>query len=70
MLTNSLLLTLIGMSVVFAFLVILIGAMNLNFLIVKLFPEQEETVNAAASGSDREKVALAIALAHHQRQGK
>jgi oxaloacetate decarboxylase (Na+ extruding) subunit gamma len=54
----------VGMSVVFSFLVLMIVVMNVNAAVItKYFPEKEEPVGKSANGGERSKVAAAIAIA-------
>ncbi len=69
MLTQGFVLMVIGMSVVFVFLILLIGAMNIMAALMKplakLIPEPEEKqvvkVKKAAAGDGLEEIAVAIA---------
>ena len=64
----------IGMGTVFFFLIIMIGAMNINEIVLKFvgkyFPEEAPEVKTAKKKveSNDEEVALAIACAIHQTQ--
>lgn len=69
MLTQGLVLMVIGMSVVFVFLILMIGAMNIMAALMKplakLIPEPEEKqvikVKKVAAGDGLEEIAVAIA---------
>lgn len=71
MLGQSAILTLLGMCVVFSFLIILIGAMNLLRIAVKAFKLDKEDSNSTAlpsagavnTGVDQNAVVAAIAVA-------
>ena len=73
MLNQSITLTLLGMGVVFSFLVILIGFMNLLRVVVhaagwdKEAPKAE-AVAPTAPASDQKAVVAAIAAALHEKQ--
>ncbi|MCH5288979.1 MAG: OadG family protein [Treponema sp.] len=73
MLNQSITLTLLGMGVVFSFLVILIGFMNLLRVVVhaagwdKEAPKAE-TVAPTAPAADQKAVVAAIAAALHEKQ--
>ncbi len=73
MLGQSVILTLLGMGVVFSFLIILIGAMNLLRLAVKAFKLDKEAPKtespAAVTGAaDQNAVVAAIATALRERK--
>ena len=69
LLSTGLLITLIGMGVVFSFLIILVFAMNIMSSVVRklneIFPEQVASVASApakkSSSSNDEEIAIAIA---------
>lgn len=72
MLNQSIILTLLGMCVVFGFLIILIGAMNVLRIVVhalKLDKEapKSDSVAAPAQNTDQNAVVAAIATALHQK---
>ena len=73
MLTQSGILTVLGMCVVFAFLVILIGCMNLLRVAVHAFkldkeaPKVEAPVAAATPAVDEKAIVAAIATALHEK---
>ena len=73
MLTQSGILTVLGMCVVFAFLVIMIGCMNLLRILVhatgldKKAPKAETPVAAAAPAVDEKAIVAAIATALHEK---
>lgn len=57
--------TIVGMSVVFLFLTILVLAMNFfSYLIRTFFPEKEEVIKVRSRGSQENEVAAAIAAAY------
>ena len=64
----------IGMGTVFFFLTIMIGAMNINEIVLKIlgkyFPEEVPEVKTAKKkvDSNDDEIALAIACAVHQAQ--
>ena len=63
MIIDGLTLTVIGMSVVFLFLILLVFVMKLlSFVVHKYFPEKEVLVPAAA-GAGNAEIAAAIAAA-------
>ena len=72
MLNQSLILTLLGMAVVFSFLIILIVFMNILRLVVhaagmdKEAPKAE-TASSAASAVDQKAIVAAIATALHEK---
>ena len=65
LLGQSLSITVIGMSVVFVFLLILVGLMYLMSFLVKVLEKYfpQTVAQAAAAGSDNTLVAIAIAAA-------
>lgn len=72
MLNQSIILTLLGMCVVFGFLIILIGAMNVLRIVVhalKLDKEapKSDSVAAPAQNTDQNAVVAAIATALYQK---
>ena len=72
MLNQSIILTLLGMCVVFGFLIILIGAMNVLRIVVhalKLDKEapKSDSVAAPAQNTDQNAVVASIATALHQK---
>lgn len=72
MLTQSGILTVLGMCVVFSFLVILIGCMNLLRIFVKAAKLDKEEVKAdapvaAAPAVDEKAIVAAIATALHEK---
>lgn len=62
MLTNAAIIMFIGMVIVFTFLLVMIGLMNLISFILSYFPEKKLAVVDAGS-SELEEVAVAIAIA-------
>ena len=72
MLNQSIILTLLGMGVVFSFLIILIGFMNLLRVVVhaagwdKEEPKADATI-AAAPAVDQKAIVAAIATALHEK---
>lgn len=72
MLSQSLILTLLGMSVVFAFLVVLIAFMNLTAKVIKALKlDQDETSDTATpttNSAQKNKVVAAIAAALREKQ--
>ncbi len=60
----------IGMGVVFCFLILMVYVMQLTAVVItKYFPEKEEpVVQAISSGSDKARIAAAIAIARSQRR--
>lgn len=67
---------LIGMGVVFAFLVVMVWIMDLNAIVIKklneIFPEeipQENKPSKKSQKEEDEKIALAIAIAAAKAQG-
>ena len=72
MLNQSIILTLLGMCVVFGFLIILIGAMNILRIVVHALKLDKETPKsdsaaAPAQNTDQNAVVAAIATALHQK---
>lgn len=72
MLNQSIILTLLGMCVVFGFLIILIAAMNVLRIVVHAFKLDKEepksdSVAAPAQNTDQNAVVAAIATALHQK---
>ena len=58
----------VGMSVVFCFLVLMVIVMQLNAAIItKFFPEKEEPVEQKSSVGDKARIAAAIAIARAQK---
>ncbi|MBQ7906158.1 MAG: OadG family protein [Spirochaetaceae bacterium] len=74
MLSQSLILTLLGMSVVFAFLVILIVFVSLTAKVIKALKlDQDESADVAtpaAQPAQKNKIVAAIAAALHEKQNK
>lgn len=74
MLSQSLILTLLGMSVVFAFLVVLIVFMTLSSKVIKALKldqdEKSDTTTPTASSAQKNKIVAAIAAALHEKQNK
>ncbi len=72
MLSQSLILTLLGMSVVFAFLVVLIAFMNITAKVIKALKlDQDETPDTATpttNSTQKNKVVAAIAAALREKQ--
>lgn len=74
MLSQSGILTLLGMGVVFSFLIILIVCISLSSKLIRVFKldKDEETVggviSGAAGGAQNNAVIAAIAAAVHQKQ--
>ena len=68
MIASSLVITIVGMAVVFTFLILLVVSMNiLSAVVLRFFPEKkekEETSAAQVSGSADAEVAAAIAVAY------
>ena len=67
MLSDGITLAIIGMTVVFSFLVLLVGAMKLLSLVALKFPDPEPVPAAASAGNELE-IAAAIAAAIHYRK--
>jgi sodium pump decarboxylase gamma subunit len=71
MIVNSLIITVVGMAVVFAFLILLVAIMKgFSALVVRFFPEEESTtvpVHADDRGSTGAEIAVAIAAAYDRR---
>ncbi|MFI4912476.1 MAG: OadG family protein [Sedimentisphaeraceae bacterium JB056] len=59
----------VGMGVVFSFLVLMVIVMQVNAAVItRFFPEKEEPVQqASGAGGDRAKIAAAIAIARAQK---
>ncbi len=54
----------IGMGVVFCFLVLLVVVMQLNTAVItRYFPEKEEPVQQSSNGNQRAAIAAAVAIA-------
>ena len=74
MLRQSLILTLLGMSVVFTFLVILIVFVSLTAKVIKALKlDQEKSADVttpAAQSAQKNKIVAAIAAALHEKQNK
>ena len=69
MITQGFQFLLVGMSVVFAFLILMVVVMNIAASVLKNFPEEEVAEKPAskakksAEGDDESEIALAIAIA-------
>lgn len=68
MILNGLTITVVGMLVVFAFLVLIIAAMKLmSAVVLKFFPEKKEVkVIRPTQSSDDSEIAAVIAAAYSQ----
>ena len=65
MIASSLVITIVGMAVVFTFLTLLIISMNiLSAVVLRFFPEKEEASPAQVSESTDMEIAAAIAVAY------
>lgn len=62
MLTNATIIMIIGVIIVYLFLFIMIGLMNLISFVLSYFPEEKPVLINAAS-SELEEIAAAIAIA-------
>jgi oxaloacetate decarboxylase (Na+ extruding) subunit gamma len=59
----------IGMGVVFCFLMLLVVVMQANSaIIMKYFPEKEEIAVSSGNGSQRAAIAAAIAIAYARKK--
>lgn len=57
----------VGMGMVFTFLVLMIIVMNVSAnVITKYFPDKEEVAQASPSGNNNAKIAAVIAIARAQ----
>lgn len=74
MLSQSLILTLLGMSVVFTFLIVLIVFVSLTAKVIKALKlDQDKTSDSAtpaAQPAQKNKIVAAIAAALHEKQNK
>ncbi|MFW5807902.1 MAG: OadG family transporter subunit [Spirochaetota bacterium] len=62
----------IGMSVVFVFLVVMIISMNILKIVItqfnKIYPEKEDTVQQPAAADNTQEIAAAIAAAYSMKK--
>lgn len=71
LMSNGIELMLAGMTIVFLFLVMLVGAINLmSFLVQRFFPEQPKTAIHITTGGVDKQIVAAITAAVHQYRSK
>jgi len=71
LISNGIELMIAGMTIVFLFLVMLVGAINLmSFLVQRFFPEQPATAIHVTTGGVDKQIVAAITAAVHQYRSK
>jgi oxaloacetate decarboxylase (Na+ extruding) subunit gamma len=71
LMSNGIELMIAGMTIVFLFLVMLVGAINLmSFLVQRFFPEQPTTAIHVTTGGVDKQIVAAITAAVHQYRSK